>query len=685
MWQIGVSHAGSMAAHLLRSEGADVRLIDSREATKLLADDISELDLPDVVITADFAGGSQSVVSALTTAVRDESGRRQRRCVICNFTASPPDLTDSPVPTSETLVNALVGLELLPDESSSAGELPVVSAYAAAIAAIEILVCLLSPSDVTTLEVPLASVVFTLLGRSLVRTADPGLRDEMSGPRFPLAEIYQCGDGRYIQCHGTTTRFSDALCFALDHPEWVDTSRRGMRSLANDAEVDEWRTRIASALSTFTAEDAQQIIVAHGGSATVCLTRDEWSTNDQALDAEIFLPSRGAHSSSSAPSLGAPVVVKSDASSRHARRSTPLKRQHLPLSGVRVLDLSIVLAGPTCGRVLAEWGADVIKVDSPTRPVSPYSWIDVNRSKRSLLVDLTTIGGKKILNKLIASADVIIENFRAGKLNALGFDYQTVSSIRPGIIYASMNAFDFSGPMEGHPGWEHNAEAASGMQTSRALNGKPQPVPYPVNDYMTGLLGSYGVLLALYQRERTALGALVQGSLSRSATFTQLARFSNLADPSSPPPPGRTCAIECLDGSIRVDVTAEGITEELQELRNRLGTSTTGEALDELTKRGYSAVRTSNMLELMTEGALSSFTSNWVHESAGPLRQAFTPYFGDHEGLGRPRHPAPDPGGDTMSILSSLGYDESQIRQLELEGAVRGRTPLFEGLDATPN
>ena len=177
------------------------------------------------------------------------------------------------------------------------------------------------------------------------------------------------------------------------------------------------------------------------------------------------------------------------------------------LEGVRVLDLCIVLAGPTCGRALAEFGADVITIDDPRRPSQPIWTVDVNRGKRSIVLDLKTPEGLEVFWDLVDTADVIVQSHRAGALDRLGIGYEAVKRRRPGIIYTSINAYGFGGPWEERPGWEQLAQATSGMQVRHGgREAQPKLVTYPVNDYGTGLLAAYGVALALLERERTGRG-----------------------------------------------------------------------------------------------------------------------------------------------------------------------------------
>ena len=174
-----------------------------------------------------------------------------------------------------------------------------------------------------------------------------------------------------------------------------------------------------------------------------------------------------------------------------------------------MLDLCIVLAGPTCGRTLAEYGADVIKIDDPARPYDPSGSLDVNRGKRSILLDLKQEAGRQVFFDLLETADVVVENYRKGSLAKLGLDYDSLKQRKPDLVYASLNAYGYDGPWSERPGWEQLAQATSGMQARRGgRDAAPMLMPYPVNDYGTGMMGAYAVALALHERNRTGPGAV---------------------------------------------------------------------------------------------------------------------------------------------------------------------------------
>ena len=192
------------------------------------------------------------------------------------------------------------------------------------------------------------------------------------------------------------------------------------------------------------------------------------------------------------------------------------------LEGVRVLDLAIVLAGPTCGRTLGEFGADVIKIDDPSRPYDAAGNVDVNRGKRSIQLDLKSEQGKEVFWKLVDSADVVVENNRKGAMERMGLGYEEVSRRKPTIVYASLNAFGYDGPWSQRPGWEQLAQATSGIQVRRGgRDAAPKLLPYPMNDYGTGLLGAYAVALALHERNRTGKGQSVDSGLTLTACLLQ--------------------------------------------------------------------------------------------------------------------------------------------------------------------
>ncbi len=193
-----------------------------------------------------------------------------------------------------------------------------------------------------------------------------------------------------------------------------------------------------------------------------------------------------------------------------------------PLSGVRVIDLCIILAGPTCGRTLAEYGAEVIKVDSWYRPPTDRQLHDVGRGKRSVCIELTKPAGIEAFYRLVDTADVVLGGFRRGVAERLGIGYEQLRQRKPDIIYLAINAFGQDGEWANRPGYEQNAQAATGVQVRNGGRGaKPIHSPYTFNDYGTGMMGAYAVMLALLHRRRTGKGQFVHTSLAQTgSTFS---------------------------------------------------------------------------------------------------------------------------------------------------------------------
>jgi crotonobetainyl-CoA:carnitine CoA-transferase CaiB-like acyl-CoA transferase len=205
-----------------------------------------------------------------------------------------------------------------------------------------------------------------------------------------------------------------------------------------------------------------------------------------------------------------------------------------PLEGVRVLDLTRILAGPITGRTLAEHGADVLLVTGRNLAQTPEHVRDTGHGKRSVFLDMQDPGDFNRLRELAGDADVFINGFRPGRLQAHGMGLKELAAQRPGLIYVSISCYGSGGPLAGRAGWEQVAQAATGIchTYGEAIGaGQPKLVFAPVCDYTTGYLGALGALLALGRRAREGGSYHVQVSLCQSSMFIQrrgaLADFAN--------------------------------------------------------------------------------------------------------------------------------------------------------------
>ena len=201
------------------------------------------------------------------------------------------------------------------------------------------------------------------------------------------------------------------------------------------------------------------------------------------------------------------------------------------LHGIKVLDLSRVLAGPSCTQILADLGADVIKVERPdigdeTRHWAPPTFSDdtsayyatINRNKKSLTVDITTPAGQTIIKQLIAGSDIVVENFKVGGLKKYGLDYDSLKQDNPRLIYASLTGFGQTGPDAKRPGYDYIIQGLSGlMSITGPSDGEPHKVGVAVVDLFAGLQLTIGIQAALLARQNTGLGQHVDVALLDSA------------------------------------------------------------------------------------------------------------------------------------------------------------------------
>ena len=199
-----------------------------------------------------------------------------------------------------------------------------------------------------------------------------------------------------------------------------------------------------------------------------------------------------------------------------------------PLNGLRVIDLTRVVAGPFCTMMLGDMGAEVLKIEEPKHGDDSRAWapfiegtgsffLALNRSKKSVALDLKTSAGADALRRLIETADVLIENFRPGSLAELGFDYASASALNPRLIYCSISGYGQTGPSAQLPGYDAVLQGEAGiMDMTGVRSGEPTRVGVAITDYLAGLYAIQGILLALNDRHTSGLGQHVDISLFES-------------------------------------------------------------------------------------------------------------------------------------------------------------------------
>ncbi len=320
--------------------------------------------------------------------------------------------------------------------------------------------------------------------------------DPTLGRRDPVFGFYQAGDGRWIQIHSN-----------LPH------HRAGALSLLG---VDGTREAVQAAVAKWTASDLEDAFAAAGLPTGMVRSREEWRAHPQGRAV-----------------AGLPLleIVKIGDSAPEPAGAGPR-----PLSGVRVLDLTRVIAGPVCGRALAAYGADVLLVTAPHLPNVPQLVIDTGLGKLSASLDLRRSSDLGVLRGLVRGADVFSQSYRPGALARWGLTPEELARIRPGIVYVTLSAFGHEGPWRERRGFETIIQSVSGLAHEQGRLGAggaaPLHLPAQVVDHGTGYLAAFGALTALARRAREGGSYLVRVSLAQTGWWVDgLGRISGRGTP----------------------------------------------------------------------------------------------------------------------------------------------------------
>jgi crotonobetainyl-CoA:carnitine CoA-transferase CaiB-like acyl-CoA transferase len=392
-----------------------------------------------------------------------------------------------------------------------------------------------------------------------------------------------------------------------------------------------------------------------------------------------------------------------------------------PLSGIRVIDLTRVLSGPFSTMLLADMGADVVKIETPQgdtvrgqgEVVNGLSWYfaSVNRNKRSVVLDLRKDEGRSVLARLLARADVLVENFRPGVLGEMGFTEDRLQKINPRLILASISGYGSTGPYADRPSFDFIAQAMSGfMATTGEKDGAPMRTGAPITDLVAGLYCAFGVVNAIRARELTGRGqrveaAMVNGMVSMLAylaseffaTGRTPRRNGNDHPIASPYGLFRT-----KDGDIAVaPATPEILTRFMKELglaevlerpdlktaeqrrsarsqldglvNDRLGAKTQDHWIDRLNAAGVPCGKVLSVAEVFDDPQVKA--QNMVIEVDQGLRGivrmvGFPVKLSDTPA--RLRYPSPELGAHTDEVLAEAGLSQAEIASLRAKGSIGG-------------
>ncbi len=304
--------------------------------------------------------------------------------------------------------------------------------------------------------------------------------------------------------------------FVYLHPSFPPSTKKLLALLA----CDDTPEAVAATIAKRTALEWENAIAEAGVCGAMCRSPEEWDASEQGRQLAAHPVVEIIKIGDSAPE---PFEANGDA----------------PLSGVRVLDLTRVLAGPTCARTLAHYGADAMVISAPDLPSVPFFVSDTGHGKRAAYTDLKTVEGRDALAQLVRGADVFSQGYRQGALDRLGFGPLALAQMRPGIVTVEINCYGHEGPWRGRPGWEQLAQTVTGMAHLHGGGERPQLQPGAVCDYTTGYLAAFGALVALERRARFGGSYLVRASLCQTATWVRglgYADEARLAEAANPTP-----------------------------------------------------------------------------------------------------------------------------------------------------
>ncbi len=393
----------------------------------------------------------------------------------------------------------------------------------------------------------------------------------------------------------------------------------------------------------------------------------------------------------------------------------------LPMAGVRVLDVSQVMAGPYACMLLADMGADVIKVEPPdggdqTRGSMGFKmkgndsmgFLNMNRNKRSITLNLKSKAGREILFRMVKEADILVENYRPGVMKRLGIDYETLSAINPALVYASISGFGQTGPWATRPGFDLMAQAMSGvMSVTGYPGGAPVKAGVPVADIGCALFATYAMLAAYIGRQATGKGQYIDASLFDSAMAFSIWDMSQYWGTGEPPEPLGTAnrmsapyqAVKAADGYFVMGATNQKLWTQLCTLLARQ------DLLDDARFRTIS-LRLANrkaLIEALEVSFAAKSSAEWIEQflevgiPAGPILsypEAFDSEHGRHRKMRididhpiegkvpnigfavklsatpqQVRMPPPLLGEHTEAVLAELGIGAEERAALAAQGA----------------
>lgn len=393
----------------------------------------------------------------------------------------------------------------------------------------------------------------------------------------------------------------------------------------------------------------------------------------------------------------------------------------MPLEGIRVLDLSRVLAGPYCTMLLSMMGAEVIKVEDSagdeSRTWPPMerdlsgAFLGLNLNKRSIVTDLKSPEGVRLVKEMATRSDVLVENFKTGTMEKFGLDYETLAALNSRLVYTSISAFGRSGPKAADPGYEALVQAYSGVMSMTGFpEGDPVRCGVSFLDMSTGISAALATVSTLFRREHTGKGGKVEASLLQTALGLMSHQVSNLFQHQVVPHRVGTAhpsvvpyqSFRTADGDIFIAAANQNLWERMCRALKRedllddsrftnnprrvehrealiallgelFSQRTTAALLAPLHAAGVPCAPVNTLEQVIADGQAEAIgaIATLTTDSQAPLKMANLPFFLDgQQGMVHTR--APGLGEHTREVLGEFGYQEREIEALLESGAVKG-------------
>lgn len=495
----------------------------------------------------------------------------------------------------------------------------------------------------------------------------------------PLYTRYRAADGRWLFVGALGPKFARATLEATGSLHLLDDDRVGGRLDALwSAENHAWvRTYFADYFASKPADDWIAVLEAADIPCTVVQSREQWFTGPQL--AAIGMVRELVH-----PELGPvrmpnmPIVSVRERRVAHAAPAPADGRG--PLDGVRIASLGTFVAGPYAAGLLAELGADVVKVEPPAGDPWRMLGFSYNRGTRSLAIDLATTAGRAAFDDVVRRSDVVVNNFRLGVMERLGLGFDQLAALNPRAVSVGVTAYGESGPLAARPGYDTVLQAAAGIMTAQGGTSEPVVLSLPVNDHTTAVIGAFTMVLGLLDRARFGIVRQLSTSLAATSAYLQLTALTDY--------PGRPAPVEGgedftgPDAANRIYPTSDGFVRVQADtdppaFASSLARRTTDAAIAWCGAHHIPAVKVRTAGEVCADPYLNEH--DLIHRAVSVSGIPYT-QPGRLAGFSRTRqHPHPDAPGlgeHTQEVLAEAGYQPERIRALADDGVVVLGQPL---------